>query len=88
MPLFMCRECGCVENTACANYWDRRYSDKPLLCSACDPSIGEWHGRFPQRPAAGMLVDQDGHLWCTDEGVPSHYKILGSVVQPANREKA
>jgi hypothetical protein len=27
-----------------------------------------------------MLVDQNGHLWSTEEAVPKHYKILGIVL--------
>lgn len=91
MPLFACRECGCVENTACSNYWSRTTLEgKSALCSACDPKIGKWHGKFTRRPAAGMLVDQEGHLWGQAEGMPSHSIILGVVLaaehskEPAN----
>jgi hypothetical protein len=81
MPIFACRECGCIENTACCNYWWRTQKEnKPALCSACDPEIGKWHGEFTRRSASGMLVDQDGHLWGCDESVPKHYKILGAVL--------
>lgn len=38
---------------------------------------GKWHGRFPKRPATGMLVDQEGFLWQTDELLPTHYRIVG-----------
>lgn len=85
MPIFMCRECGCVENTACSNYWSHTtIESKPAVCSACDPEIGQWHGRFERRPATGMLIDQNGQLWRTEEGLPKHYKILG-VVLPADQ---
>ena len=47
MSLFLCTQCGCIENTACCHYWSRR--GKPPICSECDPDIGEWHGRFPKR---------------------------------------
>lgn len=33
MSLFMCRECGCVENTACCNYWSAKMDKTPLLCA-------------------------------------------------------
>lgn len=84
MPNFACTQCGCVENTACCNYWTRVTMDKlPALCSACDPDIGKWHGRFEQRPAAGMLVDQSGHLWSQGQvdggALPAHYRIVGKV---------
>jgi hypothetical protein len=83
----MCRECGCVENTACCNYWSRTsLESKPGLCSECDPDIKQWHGKFEKRPASGMLIDQDGHLWRTDEGLPKHYKILGGVQGETNEQ--
>jgi hypothetical protein len=88
MSLFMCRECGCVENTACCDYWSRRLDGKPIICSECDPAIGKWHGQFPKRPAAGMVVDQDGHLWRTEEGAPRHYKIVGLVSQASAQDSA
>jgi hypothetical protein len=87
MPLFSCRECGCVENTACANYWDRLYGEQPLLCSECDPGIGQWHGRFPKRSAAGMLIDQEGHLWSAEESLPSHCRVLGVVLASSHDTK-
>jgi hypothetical protein len=43
MPLFKCRNCGCVENTAVGNFWNSR--DHPT-CSECH--TGTWHGRFPK----------------------------------------
>lgn len=50
MSLFQCEECGCRENTATSGYWFRNEAGSPCagrkLCSACDPSIGEWHGEF------------------------------------------
>lgn len=81
MPIFACRECGCIENTACCNYWWRtQMENKTALCSACDPKIGKWHGEFTRRSASGMLVDENGHLWGRDESVPKHCKILGAVL--------
>jgi len=49
MPLFICSECGCVDNTAMGNYWMDVYGDnRPPLCTECDPRIKKWHGRFPK----------------------------------------
>lgn len=83
MPLFECEECHCVENTATGRYWGQKHKALPVLCSECH--TGEWHGRFPKQPAAGMLIDQDGHLWSkgqVDAGVlPKHYKIVGEVAR-------
>ena len=47
MPLFECRQCHCVENSALSNFAVRFYLKKlPPLCSECDPDIGQWHGKF------------------------------------------
>lgn len=50
MSLFQCEACGCRENTATSGYWFREKEGNPCagrkLCSACDPSIGQWHGQF------------------------------------------
>jgi hypothetical protein len=63
MSLFLCTECGCIENTACCNYWVRKDKAKPI-CSACDPDIGRWHGRFERRvpdPATVRRNKLGGH---------------------------
>lgn len=49
MPIFLCDDCGCVENTACCFFWHYTKTGKKL-CSECDPKIGKWHGRFEKRP--------------------------------------
>lgn len=48
MSIFVCEECGCIENTALSRFHMR--GDGPALCSACDPEIGRWHGHFAKRP--------------------------------------
>lgn len=90
MPIFACRECCCIENTALSNYWSAAARKKPALCSACDPAIGKWHGEFQHRSASGFLVDESGHLWSTAETMPKHYKILGAVLleQPKDNQEA
>jgi len=70
MPLFKCSKCGCVENTALSNYWTQYLIDKTkALCSDCDPEIGKWHGRFPQKSAAaaGYKLASDGFLYHADD---------------------
>ncbi len=67
MSLFRCSSCDCVEDTALCNYWPTRLRDAPLLCSACDPKIAKWHGRFPQQSAKGWLTDRRGLLYKKDE---------------------
>lgn len=50
MSLFVCEECGCIENTALCGFWLRKTKDGSgrALCSECDPQTGKWHGRFPK----------------------------------------
>lgn len=64
MPLFICENCGCIENTALGHYWSRKFvkfKDETMngkaLCSECTPTEfedgsksdgGKWHGRFPK----------------------------------------
>ena len=47
MPLFICDQCGCIENTALSMFWCKD-SDHPL-CSECDADRGKWHGQFEKR---------------------------------------
>jgi predicted DNA-binding transcriptional regulator AlpA len=53
MPLFVCQECGTIENTALSRFWIRQVYNEPARCSACDPNIGEWHGKFPRQTFTG-----------------------------------
>jgi hypothetical protein len=71
--------------------WAPEYEGK-ALCSECGPptyidgsktKFGKWHGRFPKRPAVGMLIDQNGNL-CSQEQIdhnqlPHSYSIVGKV---------
>ena len=90
MSIFRCGKCGCIENTACSNYWthdDDKWASPPL-CSECDPSIGKWHGVFPKQSAKGMLLGSDGFLYSPEgeaagenEWRKKHqdFKIIGPV---------
>lgn len=64
MGLFLCENCGCVENTALGFYWSNSVIDWPpefkgkRLCSECGPTHypdgtstrwGQWHGKFPKQ---------------------------------------
>lgn len=40
MPLFICKKCNVIENTALGSYW----GVKIKLCSEC--SRGKWHNQF------------------------------------------
>lgn len=71
MSLFQCYECGCRENTATCNFWSRMDGEwrgvqsKPwMLCSACDPDIGKWHGQFERvlLPIGMFKTNQRGNL--------------------------
>jgi hypothetical protein len=44
MPIFVCDNCGAMENTALGAYWCRE--GRPRLCSEC--CTGTWHGKFPK----------------------------------------
>lgn len=83
MPIFECRKCGCVENTAVSGYWWKSYKDpsRIALCSECDPEIGKWHGMFEKKKAAdcGYWIAEDGFLYHPDEKL-SHTKLLRKVV--------
>lgn len=58
MSLFACEKCNSVENTALCG-WAETYSGagcqrigrRHLICSACNPDIGKWHGLFPREDA-------------------------------------
>jgi hypothetical protein len=49
VAIFKCSKCGCDDDTALCNYWSARLQELPVLCAACDPKIGKWHGEFPRR---------------------------------------
>lgn len=44
MPLFICKNCGCIENTALGFYWP---AGAEPLCSEC--AFGKWHGYFDKK---------------------------------------
>jgi hypothetical protein len=62
MPLFPCSKCNCIEDTALCHYWSARLRQTSAICSACDPTIGKWHGEFPQESAQGWISDRTGFL--------------------------
>jgi hypothetical protein len=82
MPLYQCKKCGAVENTACANYWWRTnpalHKDDglpPEVCSECDPEIGKWHGEFPKAvfPIGSIYTDDEGNMRYKDTKKPVQY---------------
>lgn len=68
MSLFQCDECGCRENTATSGYWFRKDEGSACkgrkLCSACDPDIGKWHGKFDRvyLPIGMFETNKQGNL--------------------------
>ena len=62
MPLFPCSKCNCIEDTALSHYWSARLRQSAAVCSACDPTIGKWHGEFPRETAHGWVTDRSGFL--------------------------
>jgi hypothetical protein len=64
MSLFQCDECGCCENTALCHYAWRTYKGQSALCSACDPDIRKWAGRFERvfLPMGMFKTDKQGNL--------------------------
>jgi len=80
MSLFQCEECGCRENTATSGYWFREEDGNPCqgrkLCSACDPSIAEWHGNFERifLPKGKFVTGVMGTLVHIDNGDTEYKK--------------
>lgn len=55
MPLFICEECNCIENTALGHYWGRNHvkfkdasKNGKTLCSECAPSEFEDGSIYPK----------------------------------------
>jgi hypothetical protein len=69
VSLYVCEKCNTIENTALANFWPRRLvNDGKALCSACDPAIGKWHGRFDRTTYDGTQnVQWFQGRWLRDE---------------------
>lgn len=71
MSLFVCEDCGVVENTATSRFWFRTKENAlKALCSQCDPTIGKWHGLFPRAkydPRVHKPAFMDGNWTDSDE---------------------
>lgn len=81
MPLFPCSKCHCVEDTALCHYWSARLRQVSAVCSACDPTIGKWHGEFKQESAQGWINDRSGFL--LDKGAVERW--LGQPIETFSR---
>jgi hypothetical protein len=78
MSIYRCTRCDVIENTALGGYWMQQLEAHKAgtkhepLCSQCDPSIGEWHGKFPRQGVTPDYVqDARGFLW-----KPEHAKTV------------
>jgi hypothetical protein len=55
MPLFVCTDCGTVDDTLLGSYHEAfgipglGTSGRQPQCSACDPETGRWHGHFERQ---------------------------------------
>ena len=66
MSLFRCTKCGCVENTACSDFYVDKFTYKiPVLCSEC--KTGKWHGRFHKKSADGYFYDENDLIYHPNE---------------------
>lgn len=61
MSLYACALCNTMDDTLLTNFHLYIRAGKGVLCSACDPEIGEWHGRFPK----GTYTER-GYQLCPD----------------------
>lgn len=63
MPLFVCEECGCVDNTACGGtFWVVLHAkNDKVLC--CECHLGKWHNRFPKKIATKRKIKQIKKYW-------------------------
>jgi len=84
MSYFECSKCGCAEDTALCYYWSAKLRQTPILCSACDPKIGKWHGHFPQEPAQNWINYGHGQM-CHRSDVESW---LGQPIEIVGRGRA
>lgn len=84
MPLFVCDECKCIENTSGAWYWyrkhpDPKYSDR-YLCTECAPThygdgtatgLGKWKRHFEKKKATKEYIKRNRqHFVYTSDILP------------------
>ena len=84
MSVYRCSQCGCMENTACSNYWSQRHpmtqdgekiNPLSILCTQCDPEFKKWHGMFPRTSAQGMILCSDGFLYYPEDVESQSFKF-------------
>jgi hypothetical protein len=78
MPLFICENCGAIENTSLGHYWSRnhiKFKDSSMngkaLCSECIPlefedgskaGKGKWHNHFPKEKFDSTIHKSEDYL--------------------------
>lgn len=78
MGLYVCENCGVIENTALGHHWSRKYlefedssKNGMSLCSECIPlkyndgskaGTGEWHGKFPKEEFNPSIHESEDYL--------------------------
>lgn len=88
MSLYQCDKCGCIENTATANFWFRNDKGSACkgakLCSACDPDINKWHGQFKRMylPRGQFVKDAQGNLEHKDTKESPYEKYVSDKEYP------
>lgn len=70
MPIFVCDQCNVIENTATSLFWNTVATNKPALCSQCDPKLGKWHNIFPREKWDGKIVVYNRPAKEEDSSVP------------------
>lgn len=93
MSLFICEDCGNVENTATSRYWFRSQSGGAALCARCD-------SEFPRTPReeiipwTGQIVLNPEVLWsfnqfkcdpdkCSHAALASPYHVGAKTLCPS-----
>jgi len=84
LPLFICSNCRCIENTAVTDYAYRHYVEKkPPLCSICMRPPGKaWHGHMPRKLATPALVEAFGHRQIDDFSIVGGFSALPDFPVP------
>ena len=83
MQLFMCGECGVIEQPSLSELGYNADKSKKSICSEC--KTGSWHGKFDKTPADGCFVDEDNWLYTQEEAQLGIHKqknatLVGKVV--------
>ena len=75
MPLFVCENCNCVDNTACGGTFWKVLHERggKLLC--CECNSGKWHNKFPKEIATKEEVIEIREYW-KKQLSSSYYELI------------